>query len=110
MDGLASDIRLAARRLLKAPAFTLIAAGTLALGSGVNTAIFSVVIVNETLARRYYGYPGRDPLALLYDVPATDVVTFAGTAAVLVAVALLASWLPARKAGRVDPVLVLREE
>lgn len=48
--------------------------------------------------------------ALLYDVPATDVVTFAGTAAVLVAVALLASWLPARKAGRVDPVLVLREE
>lgn len=48
--------------------------------------------------------------ALLYDVPATDVVTFAGTAAVLVAVALLASWLPARRAGRVDPVLVLREE
>ncbi|MYH49761.1 MAG: ABC transporter permease [Gammaproteobacteria bacterium] len=48
--------------------------------------------------------------ALLYDVPATDVVTFAGTASVLVAVALLASWLPARKAGRVDPVLVLREE
>jgi predicted permease len=47
---------------------------------------------------------------LLYDVPATDVLTFSIVLSLLVSVALLASWLPARKATRVDPMVALRCE
>jgi putative ABC transport system permease protein len=46
---------------------------------------------------------------LLFDVEPRDLMTFAGTAAVLVAVGVMAAWLPARRAALVDPVTVLRE-
>ena len=47
---------------------------------------------------------------LLFEVDATDPVTFFAMAGLLAGVAVLASWLPARRAGRADPVRVLREE
>jgi putative ABC transport system permease protein len=47
--------------------------------------------------------------ALLFQVEARDPVTFAGSAAVLVAVGLLAAWLPAHRAARLDPATVLRD-
>jgi len=46
--------------------------------------------------------------ALLYDVSATDPATYSVVAALLLAVALLACWLPARRAARLDPVDALR--
>jgi predicted permease len=82
----------------------------------------------RTLRRMVVGQGGRVALAgvalgvlvslgltryiesLLFGVKPLDVPTFAGVSAVMVAVALLASYLPARRASRVDPVEALRAE
>jgi putative ABC transport system permease protein len=48
--------------------------------------------------------------ALLYDVAATDAATFAITSAGLLVVALVAAYLPARRATRISPVEALRQE
>jgi predicted permease len=48
--------------------------------------------------------------SLLFGVSSTDVPTYAGTTLALALVALVASWVPARRASRIDPVEALRYE
>jgi ABC-type antimicrobial peptide transport system permease subunit len=53
---------------------------------------------------------GRVVASLLYGLKSWDPATFAASATVLIVVALGASWIPARRAARVDPIRALRHE
>jgi len=48
--------------------------------------------------------------SFLYGVSPTDPATLAAVATVLVVVTILASWVPARRAARIEPLLALRNE
>ena len=45
---------------------------------------------------------------LLFEIPSYDPMTFVGVATVLAAVAMVSSYLPARRAAAIEPVLALR--
>jgi ABC-type antimicrobial peptide transport system permease subunit len=77
----------------------------LILGHGIVVAAVGIVIglaASVALTRVVTSY--------LVGVSATDPVTFAGVPVVLLGVAALASYLPARRATSIDPVSALREE
>jgi ABC-type antimicrobial peptide transport system permease subunit len=48
--------------------------------------------------------------SLLYGVSVSDPVTFTCVALLLLSIALLACWVPARRASRVEPMIALRAE
>jgi putative ABC transport system permease protein len=77
----------------------------LILGEGARMAGFGVVIgIGASLAIT------RLTATLLYGISATDPLTFVSVAVLLSVVTLLASYIPARRAMRVDPMIALRNE
>ena len=78
-------------RLIVRQALTLVV-------SGVVLGTIAALLLSETMAK------------MLFSVTPTDPATFATVAGVLIAVALFAAYLPARRATRVDPIVALRAE
>jgi len=72
--------------------------GMSAVAAGAVLGLGGALAVSRLLASQLFGVGPWDPW------------TFGGVTAVLVVVALVASWLPARRAARVEPVVALREE
>jgi ABC-type antimicrobial peptide transport system permease subunit len=52
----------------------------------------------------------RSMTTLLFNVRPTDPAVYLAVSTMLIAVALLASYLPARRASRIDPLIALRDE
>jgi putative ABC transport system permease protein len=77
----------------------------LVLRQGLALAVTGVVagLVGALALTRWLG-------SLLYQTPTTDLLTYAGAGALLLATATAAAWVPARRATRVDPVAALRSE
>jgi putative ABC transport system permease protein len=75
----------------------------LAQGLGLTGAGIGIGIVAAWATTRVIG-------ALLYETSPTDALTFAAVVALLGAAALLACWVPARRAMRADPIAALRCE
>ena len=66
--------------------------------TGIAIGLFVAVALAESVSAFLFGLAPRDPVTLM------------GSAAVLLAVALVAGYLPARKAASVDPIRALRTE
>ena len=86
---------------------------------GASSQSVSALIVAQTLAGVVLGVVlgvvaafavTRLLTPFLFGVSATDPLTYIGILALLGFVAVLASWLPARRAGRIAPATVLRSE
>ncbi len=67
-------------------------------GIGVVLGLVGAVLLSRSMA------------TLLFDVQPTDPAVYAAVSLVLIGVALLASYLPARRASRIDPLIALRDE
>ena len=79
---------------------------------GLTVGALTGYALKRLLASQYFGAEEwqRQVADQLYGVTGTDPLTFAVIAALLALVALVACWLPARKAAQVDPMVALRQE
>jgi ABC-type antimicrobial peptide transport system permease subunit len=68
-----------------------------------------LIVAGLTLGLAGSWWAARFIAPLLFQTEPRDPMTFSGTAVVMVAVGVLAAWVPARRAARLDPATVLRE-
>jgi putative ABC transport system permease protein len=78
---------------------------TMVVGEGLRLAMIGIAIGAVAAV-----FAARSLRTLVFGVATTDVSTYASVAAVLIAVALAAAYVPARRASRVDPLEALRGE
>jgi putative ABC transport system permease protein len=91
-------VRIALGALPRSVVKAVVGGGLGLVGIGIAIGVAGAVLTTRVLAN------------LLYGIEPTDPVTFVLVAALLLFVALLASWLPARRAARVHPMTALRSE
>ena len=91
----------------------------LVISQGMRLVLLGLAVValggyalKRLLASQYFasGDWQRQMAERLYGVEATDPITFTVIASLLTLVALIACWLPARKAAQVDPLDALRHD
>jgi putative ABC transport system permease protein len=75
----------------------------------VLTRVAWLVAIGVALGSALAMWASRLVETLLYGVAPRDPLTLAGAATLLIGVGLVAGWLPARRASRIDPARVLRE-
>jgi ABC-type antimicrobial peptide transport system permease subunit len=110
VDVLRQDLRYALRTLLRAPGFTIVTVLTITLGTAGTTAVLGLLGGGVALGLPAGVGATRLLAGFLFGVSPTDPLTMTGVVTLLLGVALLASFLPARRATRVDPVIALRSE
>ena len=76
----------------------IVGQGARLVGLGLALGLVGAAVLSRVLAGQLYGVGARDPF------------TYAAVALLLGGVALVASWLPARRASKVDPMGSLRSE
>src|SRR5262249_53179665 len=91
-------IRMALGASSRAIESLLLGRGLLLIAAGIAGGLLGAIALSRALE------------SLLFGVTTTDAGVFAATTAGLAVVALLAAWLPARRATRLAPVAALREE
>ena len=90
-------VRMALGATRKSVLWLILKQGMSLVVAGVMIGLVAALVVGRLLARMLYGISASDPISV------------AGAACVLLAVALVACYLPARSASRRDPLVALRE-
>ncbi|HEX4750226.1 MAG TPA: multidrug ABC transporter substrate-binding protein, partial [Bryobacteraceae bacterium] len=96
LDAVARDVRFGLRMLRRTPGFTIVTLLTLGIGLGIG--LVAAVALSRFMK------------SLLFGVSEMDPVTYIAVPIVLTTAAVVASYLPARRATQVDPIETLRAE